>query len=1833
LRNTYPKVGRLFPWLCRKIVISIAILAIFLATRSEGKANSVFYPENVIERVRLNAASYGWAAHTRLQLIEEAEFWVRKTDDELWGMIFGPTIKRSWMVWTNGFCPVCHKGVSMYDWKIDGQKNPWKVGCPHCGELFPKNDFRAYYISGLDGRGIFNPGLANRNLLYNTEHPSPGDPLYHFGVDDGDGYVDYQGNRWRFIGAYLIYGQWKQLVVGGIRKLSDAYIITGDPVYAHKAAILLDRVADIYPTYDFSEQGIVYEKSGSPGYVSNWHDACDETIELAMAYDRILPAILNDQALVNFLSAKASRYQLSNNKSSIAAIQQNIENNILRDALQNRDKIRANYPKNEIAVITIKSILEPENTIALNGLFHDMILKATAVDGVTGEKGLGCYSGITIHALAAFLELFARANPEFLPELLQSYPQLYQTFRFFVDITCQNQYQPNNGDSYPIASGTYSYRGVYFTREVSLNPSMFSFMFRMYQITRDPAFVQVLYHGNKDSVVDLPYDLFAQSTATFQNQVSQVISAEGVSPRLSSVNKEQWHLGILRSGVGEKERAIWMDYDAGGMHGHYDGMTLGFFANGLDLLPDFGYPPVQYGSFSCPEANWYRMSAAHNTVVVDGLNHNIGEGKTTLWGEGKQVKIMRASGPALINGQQFERTIALVDTGPDHSYIIDVFRVIGGREHAKFTYSHFGRIATQGLTLRSTPDYGRGTLIRNFQRDASPKPGWSVDWDIDDQYKYASSSNAGHLCYTDFTKNAEANIAQAWVNKGYSINETYIPCVMVQRKSDQGVLQSTFVSVIEHYKYQKQISQARRLELHSLDDQNYPESNVALEITLADGRKDIFITADVENPLNQNPSLSENEYLIQKDNAIKLEGELCLLRFNANNEMENISLSRSRSVSIGAKTIRPDVPVEYLEVDLTRDQLSESIHIEVENDNEVPVWALLEDQSVSAGSVLSFTVLATDADNDQLSYSVEQLPAGANFSGSAFTWQPDAQQQGLHNLTFIADDGKDQVSQAITINVIAPNHAPVLEDLQDQTAVTGSWLSFTVTATDAENDEISYSVEPLPAGATFVGGLFSWQPHEQQTGTYSLTFSADDGVNQISQSMNIIVKVPNRAPILGEIPDQWVTVDSTLSFSLTADDPDNDEIIYTVAGLPPGAEFADGSFRWNPGQDQVGSYTVTFRVSDGYLQDFRTIAIVVNEISKDESAPVVTKCSPAPGAIQVPVNSLLTVSLADFGEGINPESVTIQVEDQIVYQGNRTDQTTSFGKCNRSGGKANYVYRIQPGQRLNYDQTIDITLNAQDVVGNVMSEYSYSFKTEMRSFGTNMPVDLGNASCAQSQPVMAGDSKGNIWVAWSAGAEGERDIYISCMSAETGVFGDSIQITNDSVDQGHPTMAVDDEGCIYLAWQDQRNGNGDIYFSYRRGGEDFTVPVRVTESEADQVKPVLVIDGQSPVNVYIVWQDNRNQNEDIYLAVSGDRFQSKIESRLTENTADQVDPALAVDYAHNIYVVWADMRNGNPDIYGAVSTNSWKNMSLVTSSAVQSDPVIAVESQSNRLHLLWVDMKNGHKDIFYAATDGFSGKLLKGYAIVDDDTQAVQMAPSLAVSGSAGNNLKVFACWQDERNIQQGNHDCDIYFAELVEGEIRFGANIFVPDDKVMACQSYPVVTADGNGNSHLVWVDSRNGSNDIYYSGATAIQNDLIVTGDIAVDNGGLIGESPAFIDDIQDVSLDIPAQSLWSDVTVTIAKVNHLRTLSDYTDFFAVYEFGPSSELEFPVPITVTIPYPVMMDNPVPVTAYWYNPKTGTLSQSGISRIQHIEVSSTLGAVQFKTTHFARFVLAASN
>jgi hypothetical protein len=187
--------------------------------------------------------------------------------------------------------------------------------------------------------------------------------------------------------------------------------------------------------------------------------------------------------------------------------------------------------------------------------------------------------------------------------------------------------------------------------------------------------------------------------------------------------------------------------------------------------------------------------------------------------------------------------------------------------------------------------------------------------------------------------------------------------------------------------------------------------------------------------------------------------------------------------------------------------------------NRAPVLAHVGDKSTVAGITLAFTLSATDADGDALTFSAPVLPAGADFdpTGRSFTWTPQAADIGRHDAAFrVVDNGSPSMADAeeITITVLdgsaAENHAPEISPLDDQTVAPGQPLSFTLQATDPDGDALEYQANDLPAGATFneITMTFAWTPGTDDIGDYRVEFIVtDDGTPPMSTTETVVIQV------------------------------------------------------------------------------------------------------------------------------------------------------------------------------------------------------------------------------------------------------------------------------------------------------------------------------------------------------------------------------------------------------------------------------------------------------------------------------------------------------------------------------------------------------------------------------------------------------------------------------------------------------------------------------------------------------------------------------------------------------
>jgi hypothetical protein len=154
----------------------------------------------------------------------------------------------------------------------------------------------------------------------------------------------------------------------------------------------------------------------------------------------------------------------------------------------------------------------------------------------------------------------------------------------------------------------------------------------------------------------------------------------------------------------------------------------------------------------------------------------------------------------------------------------------------------------------------------------------------------------------------------------------------------------------------------------------------------------------------------------------------------------------------------------------------------------------------------------------------------------------------------------------VAIRVVNTNRAPTLTPLAPQSGRENAVMQFTLTATDIDQDPLSYSALLLPAGATFDSATrtLRWTPSFAQAGTYAVTFAAKDpsgGVDDVT--VNLTVANVNRAPKLS-VTDHTAVLGRTLQFGLVASDDDaatdpGTTLSYKAVGLPAGASVNSGT--------------------------------------------------------------------------------------------------------------------------------------------------------------------------------------------------------------------------------------------------------------------------------------------------------------------------------------------------------------------------------------------------------------------------------------------------------------------------------------------------------------------------------------------------------------------------------------------------------------------------------------------------------------------------------------------------
>ncbi len=169
-----------------------------------------------------------------------------------------------------------------------------------------------------------------------------------------------------------------------------------------------------------------------------------------------------------------------------------------------------------------------------------------------------------------------------------------------------------------------------------------------------------------------------------------------------------------------------------------------------------------------------------------------------------------------------------------------------------------------------------------------------------------------------------------------------------------------------------------------------------------------------------------------------------------------------------------------------------------------------------SGDAVGVRVMASDPDNDPLSYSWTASGGAVEGSGPAVRWNSAGTRTGTYTVTANVSDGKGgTASCAVDIKVDPrPNRAPTMSCSVDRSSVlTGERVRVTSSAADADNDPLNYSWRT--SGGQIIGSGASVQLDTTglSAGRYTVTGRVEDGRGGAADcSTALEVRVPPPPP-------------------------------------------------------------------------------------------------------------------------------------------------------------------------------------------------------------------------------------------------------------------------------------------------------------------------------------------------------------------------------------------------------------------------------------------------------------------------------------------------------------------------------------------------------------------------------------------------------------------------------------------------------------------------------------------------------------------------------------------------
>ena len=417
-------------------------------------------------------------------------------------------------------------------------------------------------------------------------------------------------------------------------------------------------------------------------------------------------------------------------------------------------------------------------------------------------------------------------------------------------------------------------------------------------------------------------------------------------------------------------------------------------------------------------------------------------------------------------------------------------------------------------------------------------------------------------------------------------------------------------------------------------------------------------------------------------------------------------------------------------------------------------------ENSTSGTNIGAVITATDADNNTLAYLLSGTDA-SSFAIDSTTGQLktsaalDHETKASYTVTVTVSDGTTIDRITVTITVTDVNEAPVFADGSsitlsiDENTATGSNIGSTLSATDPDDDTLTYTLGGTDAASFSIvgttGQLKTKSALDYETkSSYEVTVSVSDRslTDSIKVTINIMDIDENRAPAFTDGTSATRSVAENtgsgvdIGTAVAATDADDDELTWTLSGIDAAAFSIDstsGQLRTKAALDYETktSYTITITVSDRSLTD--SIKVTINIMDIDENrAPAFTDGTSATRSVAENTGSGVDIGTAVAATDADDDELTWTLSgiDAAAFSIDSTSGQLRTKAALDHETKTSYTITITVSDSSLMD-SIKVTINIMDIDENRAPAFTDGTSaTRSVAENTGSGVDIGTAVAA-----------------------------------------------------------------------------------------------------------------------------------------------------------------------------------------------------------------------------------------------------------------------------------------------------------------------------------------------------------------------------------------------------------------------------------------------------------------------------------------------------------------------